>query len=116
MDIYQKQSFVSAKPGEAVTLQCTLADHQSTEDVFWYKQPLGQMPQEVGIKGAFMKAVFSSHFQHSNFKLERMENSVSLTIPHPTKDDEAMYYCGISVMKMIKFSTGTFLAITGNFT
>ena len=115
MDIYQKQSFVSAKPGEAVTLQCTLADRQSTEDVFWYKQPLGQMPQEVGIKGAFMEAVFSSHFQNSNFKLERMENSVSLTIPHPTKDDEAMYYCGISVMKMIKFSTGTFLAITGNY-
>ncbi|XP_036423640.1 uncharacterized protein LOC118806338 [Colossoma macropomum] len=111
LDIYQKQSFVSAKPGEAVTLQCTLADHQSNEDVFWYKQPVGQMPQEVGIKGAFMEAVFSSHFKNSNFKLERMENSVSLTIPHPTKDDEAMYYCGISVMMMIKFSTGTFLAI-----
>ena len=31
VDIYQKQSFVSAKPGEAVTLQCTLADHQSSE-------------------------------------------------------------------------------------
>ncbi|KAL6479779.1 hypothetical protein MHYP_G00108120 [Metynnis hypsauchen] len=70
------------------------------------------MPQEVGIKGAFMEAVFSSHFKNSRFKLERVENSVSLTIPHPTKDDEAMYYCGISVMKMIKFSTGTFLAIT----
>uniref|UniRef100_A0AAR2LC17 Ig-like domain-containing protein n=1 Tax=Pygocentrus nattereri TaxID=42514 RepID=A0AAR2LC17_PYGNA len=112
VDIYQKQSYVSAKPGEAVTLQCTLADHQSTEDVFWYKQPVGQMPQEVDIKGAFMEAVFSSHFKNSSFKLERVENSVSLTIPHPTKDDEAMYYCGISVMKMIKFSTGTFLAIT----
>ncbi|XP_017544265.1 uncharacterized protein LOC108415731 [Pygocentrus nattereri] len=112
VDIYQKQSYVSAKPGEAVTLQCTLADHQSTEDVFWYKQPVGQMPQEVGIKGAFMEAVFSSHFKNSSFKLERVENSVSLTISHPTKDDEAMYYCGISVMKMIKFSTGTFLAIT----
>ena len=73
------------------------------------------MPQEVGIKGAFMEAVFSSHFKNSNFKLERVENSVSLTIPHPTKDDEAMYYCGISVMKMIKFSTGTFLAIACNF-
>ncbi|KAL6479753.1 hypothetical protein MHYP_G00107860 [Metynnis hypsauchen] len=72
------------------------------------------MPQEVGIKGAFMEAVFSSHFKNSGFKLEKVENSVSLTIPHPTKDDEAMYYCGISVMKMIKFSTGTFLAITGN--
>ncbi|KAL7863528.1 hypothetical protein SRHO_G00125120 [Serrasalmus rhombeus] len=46
VDIYQKQSYVSAKPGEAVTLQCTLADRQSTEDVFWYKQPVGQMPQE----------------------------------------------------------------------
>ncbi|KAL7863526.1 hypothetical protein SRHO_G00125100 [Serrasalmus rhombeus] len=112
VDIYQKQSYVSAKPGEAVTLQCTLADRQSTEDVFWYKQPVGQMPQEVGIKGAFMEAVFSSHFKNSSFKLERVENRVNLTIPHPTKDDEAMYYCGISVMKMIKFSTGTFLAIT----
>ncbi|XP_036425195.1 uncharacterized protein LOC118807308 [Colossoma macropomum] len=114
VDIYQKQSFVSAKSGEAVTLQCTLADHQRNEDVFWYKQPVGQMPQEVGIKGAFMEAVFSSQFKNSSFKLERVENSVSLTIPHPTKDDEAMYYCGISVMMMIKFSTGTFLAITGH--
>ena len=115
VEIDQKPSFVSAKPGEAVTLKCTLADRQSTEDVFWYKQPLGQMPQEVGIKGAFMEAVFSSYFKNSSFKLERVENSVSLTIPHPTKDDEAMYYCGISVMMMIKFSTGTFLAITGNY-
>ncbi|KAI4901894.1 hypothetical protein NFI96_031882 [Prochilodus magdalenae] len=112
VDIYQRQSFVSTKPGEAVTLQCTLADRQSKEDVFWYKQPLGQMPQQVGIKGAFMKAILSPRFQNSGFKLERMENSISLTIPHPTKDDEGMYYCGISVMKMIQFSNGTFLSVT----
>ncbi|KAI4888947.1 hypothetical protein NFI96_002007 [Prochilodus magdalenae] len=112
VDIYQRQSFVSTKPGEAVILQCTLADPQSKEDVFWYKQPLGQMPQEVGIKGAFMEAILSTRFQNSGFKLERMENSISLTIPHPTKDDEGMYYCGISVMKMIQFSNGTFLSVT----
>ncbi|KAI4893732.1 hypothetical protein NFI96_005700 [Prochilodus magdalenae] len=101
--IFTRDSHLSRPSGEAVTLQCTLADPQSKEDVFWYKQPLGQMPQEVGITAAFMKAILSPRFQNSGFKLERIENSISLTIPHPTKDDEGMYYCGISLMKMIQF-------------
>ncbi|XP_072519295.1 uncharacterized protein [Salminus brasiliensis] len=112
VDIYQKQSFVSAKSGEAVTLHCTLADWLRNEDVFWYKQPLGQMPQEVGIKGNIMDAIISPRFQNSSVKLERTGNSISLTIRNPTKDDEGIYYCGISVMKMITFSNGTFLAVT----
>lgn len=102
-----------AKPGEAVTLNCTLAKSHQDEDVFWYKQPMGQKPQEVGLKGKFMDPVFSSDFQKLGFKLERVENKISLIIPHPTKADEGMYYCGVSVMKMIKFSTGTFLSVTG---
>ncbi|KAG9272294.1 hypothetical protein AMEX_G13270, partial [Astyanax mexicanus] len=109
VDIYQGQSLVSVRSGEAVTLNCTLPDQY--EDVLWYKQPLGQIPQEMALKGRTMDTILYPGFQNSSIKLERTEKHISLTIPHTTKDDEGIYYCATSALKIISFYKGTFLAV-----
>ncbi|KAI4901895.1 hypothetical protein NFI96_031883 [Prochilodus magdalenae] len=78
----------------------------------WYKQKPGQAPQQVGIMLTNAEPVISPEFK-DKIKVEVNRSSTSLSIPYTTKDDEGTYYCGVSQVNMITFSTGTFLALTG---
>ncbi|KAI4893522.1 hypothetical protein NFI96_021515 [Prochilodus magdalenae] len=112
VDLHQKPSFVSAELGEAVTLHCTLEESTSNERMVWYKQKPGQAPQQVGIILTNADPLVLSGFKDKDIKLEANRSGTSLSIPHTTKDDEGTYYCGVSQVNMITFSTGTFLALT----
>ncbi|KAL6479773.1 hypothetical protein MHYP_G00108060 [Metynnis hypsauchen] len=100
-------TFVSAKPGEAVTLHCKFVKQFTQNNWVWYKQRAGQEPQEVALKLPHKrKAALSS----DRFKINQ---NFSLTIEQTTKDDEGMYFCGKEDKETITFSHGTFLAVTG---
>ncbi|XP_036423741.1 uncharacterized protein LOC118806430 [Colossoma macropomum] len=113
-DLQQKPSFLSANLGEAVKLYCTFDERTSNERMVWYKQKVGQTLQQVGIILTNKDHMVSDEFKQSGIKLEVNKSSISLTIQHTTKDDEGTYFCGVSQLNMITFSTGTFLAVRGH--
>ncbi|XP_026803222.3 uncharacterized protein LOC113547174 [Pangasianodon hypophthalmus] len=106
VDFYKPSSFVSVKSGERVTLNCTFLDSSRSVRVVWYKQRSGEIPQEVGVR--------LSHTDASSVvKVERINNGISMTIPHAKKDDEGLYFCGLSNWEKVQFFNGTLLAVTG---
>ncbi|XP_036424603.1 uncharacterized protein LOC118806972 isoform X2 [Colossoma macropomum] len=113
VDLQQKPSFLSANLGEAVTIYCTFDASTSNERMVWYKQKVGQTLQHVGIILSNVDPLLSDEFKQSGIQLDVNKSSISLTIPHTTKDDEGTYFCGLSHATVIKFSTGTFLSVTG---
>ncbi|KAL6479794.1 hypothetical protein MHYP_G00108270 [Metynnis hypsauchen] len=112
VDLQQKPSFISANLGEAVMLYCTFDEQTSNERMVWYKQKVGQTLQQVGIILTNVDTILSEEFKQSGIQLKVNKSSISLTIPHITKDDEGTYFCGLSHANVIKFSTGTFLSVT----
>lgn len=113
MDFYIP-SFISVKHGERVSLNCTFLDNSNSDRAIWYKQRSGEIPREVGGRFSHADAKISPQFKTSGVKVERINNGISMTISHAKKDDEGLYFCGLSNWEKVKFSNGTFLAVTGN--
>ncbi|XP_076877176.1 uncharacterized protein LOC143526584 [Brachyhypopomus gauderio] len=112
--LYQKTAVVSAMLGEAVNLTCTFEKHMSSDKMVWYKQKSGQRFQEVGLKLANKDYIILPEFNKTGIKMEISESNISLCFSNVTNDDEGMYFCGVYVVNVITFSTGTFLAVTGH--
>ncbi|XP_035388305.1 transmembrane and immunoglobulin domain-containing protein 1-like isoform X1 [Electrophorus electricus] len=112
--LHQKPALVSAVPGEAITLNCTFEKHMSGERMLWYKQKSGRTFQEVGLKFSHTNSIIFPEFNKSGIKVETTESSISLHFPNVSKEDEGMYFCGIILADIMKFSSGTFLVVTGN--
>uniref|UniRef100_A0A3B4EFF2 Ig-like domain-containing protein n=1 Tax=Pygocentrus nattereri TaxID=42514 RepID=A0A3B4EFF2_PYGNA len=55
----------------------------------------------------------SPRINQTRFKIDRIVNGISLRIEPVTKEDEGMYFCGLSRQNAMDFSTATFLAVTG---
>ncbi|XP_047658095.1 uncharacterized protein LOC113646057 [Tachysurus fulvidraco] len=109
-----RPSFLSVKPGERVTLNCSFGPFQSSESVFWYKQKFGEMPQKVGKRIAYKDIVILTEFKTSGFAMEEKDKNFSLIIPHIKDKDEGLYYCAKGFLDDILLSSGTFLAVKGD--
>ena len=83
----------------------------SAERLIWYKYKLGQTLQPVG---TVLGQVYIYPAFKSTMELKANKSSFSLNIKRATEDDGGMYFCGKSQGNIIEFSTGTFLAVTGN--
>ncbi|XP_035388309.1 uncharacterized protein LOC118242304 [Electrophorus electricus] len=79
----------------------------------WYKQT-GVQILNIAVQSPFMEVIISSEYNKSHLKLERTKTNISFSILHAAKDDGGLYFCGVVLMKTTEFSTGTFLAVTGN--
>uniref|UniRef100_A0AAY5EK69 Ig-like domain-containing protein n=1 Tax=Electrophorus electricus TaxID=8005 RepID=A0AAY5EK69_ELEEL len=84
------------------------------ERMLWYKQKSGRTFQEVGLKFSHTNSIIFPEFNKSGIKVETTESSISLHFPNVSKEDEGMYFCGIILADIMKFSSGTFLVVTGN--
>ncbi|KAI4882372.1 hypothetical protein NFI96_034472 [Prochilodus magdalenae] len=104
---------ISAKPGQAVTLNCMFASQSSVDVKMWYKQRLEHAPLEVGTQLEGKSGMISNKFDRSRYKISRTASGVSLRIEGVTKEDEGMYFCGAAGTKTLDFSNSTFLAVTG---
>ncbi|XP_072519296.1 uncharacterized protein [Salminus brasiliensis] len=82
--------------------------------MFWFKQRLEHMPLEVGYKLSNKTPALQDPFKKSRFQLKQTESSVSLIIKSVSKEDEGMYFCGEVAEDAVKFSNGTFLAVSGS--
>ncbi|XP_046705960.1 uncharacterized protein LOC124386266 [Silurus meridionalis] len=108
-----RPSFISVKPGERVTLNCTIQDLYVKELMIWYKQQFGKMPQEVGNNRENRDAHTSTEI-NSRFKIDDIKTGISLTIVEVKKSDEGLYFCGLYTWGKFTFSKGTFIAVTGD--
>uniref|UniRef100_A0A3B4D0K7 Ig-like domain-containing protein n=1 Tax=Pygocentrus nattereri TaxID=42514 RepID=A0A3B4D0K7_PYGNA len=99
-------SFISAEPGKEVTITCTFVNDSSADVRIWYKQRLEHIPLEVGSKCKDKDPVMSPRFKQTRFKIDRIVNvnGISLRIEHVTKEDEGMYFCGLSGQKEMNCS------------
>ncbi|XP_047658094.1 uncharacterized protein LOC113646002 [Tachysurus fulvidraco] len=111
---FSRPSFLSAKPGEHVTLNFSFGHFNPTESVFWYKQKFGEMPQEIGKILSYKDIDISTEFKTSGFVLEEKDKNVSLIIPHIKDKDEGLYFCAKSYLDNTFLSSGTFLAVKGD--
>ncbi|XP_072520170.1 uncharacterized protein [Salminus brasiliensis] len=102
--------FISAESDKPVTLDCK-AVKQSVAYTHrvWYKQILGQEPQEVATRLQDKSwGALSPGFDALALKLH---NNFSLTIEKPTKAHEGMYYCGRGDAKSFTFTNVIFVAV-----
>uniref|UniRef100_A0AAR2JYU6 Ig-like domain-containing protein n=1 Tax=Pygocentrus nattereri TaxID=42514 RepID=A0AAR2JYU6_PYGNA len=108
-DSTQAASFVSAEPGENVTLRCKIKEKSdpNVKSWVWYKQSAGQEPQEVAVK-------LTDKLPNTSSDKFKINQRFDLTIEHTNETDEGMYFCGTGDGNTIKFSKGTFLAMKGN--
>ncbi|KAM9470639.1 uncharacterized protein Hap1MRO34_012579 [Clarias gariepinus] len=113
VDFY-KPSFVSAKSGARVSLNCTILDNSKADRIVWYKQKSAEMPQKIGERLLHADAKISSEFIRSGVIVEKIDKGISITILHAKKDDEGLYFCGLSNWEKVAFFSGTFLAVTGD--
>ncbi|XP_053091550.1 uncharacterized protein LOC113547173 [Pangasianodon hypophthalmus] len=110
---FNRPSFLSVKSGERVTLNCTFQVTHSKDLIVWYKQQFGELPKEVGKMIANRDIETSPEFS-SGFKIEKIMNGISLTIVRTNKSDEGLYFCGTYTWGKSAFSSGTFVAVTGD--
>ncbi|XP_047658093.1 uncharacterized protein LOC125139152 [Tachysurus fulvidraco] len=111
---FSRPSFLSAKPGERITLNCSFGHFNPKESLFWYKQKIGEMPQEIGKRITYKDIDISTEFKTSGFVLEVKDKNFSLIIPHIKDKDEGLYFCAKSFLDDIFLSSGTFLAVKGD--
>ncbi|CAN9501332.1 unnamed protein product [Ophioblennius macclurei] len=87
------KSFVSARAGEDLTIQC-LYDNAIPGKIYWYKQILGQRP----------KLILTFHTENKNssleeikdyprFKMDHQYGKALLTISDLNTSDSALYHC-----------------------
>uniref|UniRef100_A0A8B9J7A2 Ig-like domain-containing protein n=1 Tax=Astyanax mexicanus TaxID=7994 RepID=A0A8B9J7A2_ASTMX len=117
LPVLSDSSVVSVKAGEAVTLTCSSALTDTYKTAYWFKHRLEHKPQEVGYKLYERQQELKNPFKDSKsgFELKEVGSGVSLSIKQVQKEDEGMYFCGSISENSVKFSTGTFLAVSGKY-
>ncbi|KAI5607197.1 putative immune-type receptor precursor [Silurus asotus] len=111
----QMFGFVSVKPsnikelqvqkvtcGESVTIKCDL----SSDDLIWYKQDFGKVPQMV-VRRAKSQIRPGEGFTDERFSVN---NSYNLAIKDLKEEDTGTYFCA-KVLKTIIFGSGTLLIV-----
>ncbi|XP_072519297.1 signal-regulatory protein beta-2-like [Salminus brasiliensis] len=106
-----ERTFISVESGKNVTLHCKEKPEKASKIWVWYKQRVGQEPQEVAtqLTSNNQEPFLNSIFQ-KGFKIDKKD--FSLTIKGATKDHEGMYFCGKGDGNTLKFFNGTFVAVT----
>ncbi|XP_047658112.1 uncharacterized protein LOC113646059 [Tachysurus fulvidraco] len=110
--VYQPDKELSVNIGDFATLQCCISVN-ADEVITWFKQPKREKPQIVVTVYKSAGETFHTGFQESHFRIERSLNCCNITILSVTQSDEAMYYCAVTIYKLV-FGDGTYLQIKGD--
>uniref|UniRef100_A0A673W9E2 Uncharacterized LOC115169324 n=1 Tax=Salmo trutta TaxID=8032 RepID=A0A673W9E2_SALTR len=107
---------ITVQLGDPVTLLCVFPEEEfSDEQMYWYKQTVGGIPQLVAsIQKYLTKPVFYFGYNNSHFNVKLDQMMFHLTMNKTFPEDEAMYYCAIGRDMTVEFRDGTFLSLKGN--
>ncbi|KAF5896194.1 putative immune-type receptor 7 precursor, partial [Clarias magur] len=102
------------KPGENVTIECNISGVKEKNNLVWYKQSFGNMPQFLArpYKNN-LRYKFAEAFENSQFNITLNDHKFDLHINEIRKEDNGDYFCGGLEGTELKFTSGARLKFEG---
>ncbi|XP_053344725.1 uncharacterized protein LOC128514855 [Clarias gariepinus] len=102
------------KHGENVTMECKITGDKKKDNLVWYKQIFGQVPQFMAkTYSGSLGYKFVDGFQGSRFNITLNDQKFDLSINKIREDDGGEYFCGELEGTVLKFTSGTRLQFEG---
>ncbi|XP_053098237.1 uncharacterized protein LOC113525604 [Pangasianodon hypophthalmus] len=104
----------TVKPGEDVTMECNISSVKNKNNLFWYRQSFGILPQlfarpysdTLGYK-------FAEGFKDSRFTITVNAHKFDININGVRENDRGDYFCVELEGSLLKFTSGTRLQFEG---
>ncbi|KAF4071114.1 hypothetical protein AMELA_G00281210 [Ameiurus melas] len=104
----------TVKRGEDVTMECNMSKVTRKDNLAWYRQSFGKVPQcFVRYYRSNSGYKFNDEFKDSRFSMTVNDQKFDLNIIGTREDDGGEYFCGEVEGTKIKFTSGTRLQFEG---
>ncbi|XP_060717683.1 uncharacterized protein LOC132840208 [Tachysurus vachellii] len=104
---------ITVKRGEDVTMKCNISSVTKKDNVVWYRQSSGKLPQYFAkLYKNNLGYRFDEGFNDSRFSIS-VNDKFDLSIKKTTEDDKGEYFCGEMEGDVVKFTSGTRLQFEG---
>ncbi|XP_053097909.1 uncharacterized protein LOC128321627 [Pangasianodon hypophthalmus] len=98
----------TVKRGENVTMECNISRVRSKNNLFWYRQSFGKLPQFLARPYSnTLGYTFAEGFKDSRFSITVNEHKFDLYINGAREDDGGEYFCGELDGSLLRFTSGT---------
>nr|3BDB_A Chain A, Novel immune-type receptor 11 [unidentified]3BDB_B Chain B, Novel immune-type receptor 11 [unidentified]3BDB_C Chain C, Novel immune-type receptor 11 [unidentified]3BDB_D Chain D, Novel immune-type receptor 11 [unidentified]3BDB_E Chain E, Novel immune-type receptor 11 [unidentified]3BDB_F Chain F, Novel immune-type receptor 11 [unidentified] len=105
----------TVKRGENVTMECSMSKVTNKNNLAWYRQSFGKVPQYfVRYYSSNSGYKFAEGFKDSRFSMTVNDQKFDLNIIGAREDDGGEYFCGEVEGIIIKFTSGTRLQFEGS--
>ncbi|XP_053098245.1 uncharacterized protein LOC113524711 [Pangasianodon hypophthalmus] len=102
------------KRGENVTMECNISSVKNKNNLFWYRQSFGKLPQFFAKPYSnALGYIFAEGFKDSRFSITVNDHKFDLYINGAREDDGGEYFCGELDGSLLKFTSGTCLQFEG---
>ncbi|XP_053344574.1 uncharacterized protein LOC128514753 [Clarias gariepinus] len=102
------------KHGEFVTMECNISRDRHRNNLFWYRQSFGELPQFlVRPYPGTLGYTFAEGFNDRRFSVTVKGQKFDLNINEIREDDGGEYFCGYVDGSTVKFTSGTCLQFEG---
>ncbi|XP_053531507.1 novel immune-type receptor 6 isoform X7 [Ictalurus punctatus] len=104
----------TVKRGENVTMECSMSKDKNKNNLAWYRQSFGKVPQYFVRLYGQNNYNFVDEFKDSHFSMTVNDQKFDLNINGTREDDGGEYFCGEVEGIIIKFTSGTRLQFEGS--
>ncbi|XP_053470740.1 uncharacterized protein LOC128601502 isoform X2 [Ictalurus furcatus] len=104
----------TVKRGENVTMECSMSKVKDKNNLAWYRQSFGKVPQYFVRHYGQNNYNFVDEFKDSHFSMTVNDQKFDLNINGTREDDGGEYFCGEVEGNTIKFTSGTRLQFEGS--
>ncbi|KAM9435531.1 polymeric immunoglobulin receptor-like [Clarias gariepinus] len=102
------------KHGEFVTMECNISRDRHRNNLFWYRQSFGKVPQFLVRQYSRTQGyTFAEGFNDRRFSVTVKDQKFNLNINEIREDDGGEYFCGYVEGSTVKFTSGTRLQFEG---
>ncbi|XP_053098236.1 uncharacterized protein LOC128321733 [Pangasianodon hypophthalmus] len=104
----------TVKRGENVTMECNISRVKDKDNLFWYRQSFGKLPQLFARPyKSSLGYTFGEGFKDSRFSITVNDHKFDLNINESRDDDGEDYFCIEVDGSLLKFLSGTRLQFEG---
>ncbi|XP_053470243.1 uncharacterized protein LOC128601235 isoform X2 [Ictalurus furcatus] len=103
----------TVKRGENVTMECNMSKGKNKNNLAWYRQSFGKVPQYFARLYGSNGYTFAEGFKDSRFSMTVNDQKFELNIIGMREDDGGEYFCGELDGTALKFTSGTRLQFEG---
>ncbi|XP_053531804.1 uncharacterized protein LOC128628752 [Ictalurus punctatus] len=104
----------TVKRGENVTMECSMSKVTNKNNLAWYRQSFGKVPQHFVRYYGTNSYKFAEGFKDIRFSMTVNDQKFDLNIIGTREDDGGEYFCGEVEGSSIKFTSGTRLQFEGS--